>query len=83
MNEQEKAHGIGRLIKKNGDLYIGNFSNGVISGEGHYIMTNGSSIDGTFANNLPNGQCKYKSTGYELNANFKNGFADGEGIEKA
>ena len=44
--------GFGKLYKKDGSVYIGEFSNGKANGDGVLIYPNGSYARGTYNNNM-------------------------------
>lgn len=49
-------HHLGRFMFSNGDIYVGDVTAGVMSGEGLYINSQaGSRYEGTFRTNLPHG----------------------------
>lgn len=39
------------MYYKNGDVFIGQFQNGLANGPGHYVFLNGSYYHGTMYNN--------------------------------
>ena len=47
-----KPGGFGKLYKKDGSVYIGEFSNGKANGKGVLIYPNGSYAHGTFDSNV-------------------------------
>ena len=41
-----KPHGLGKMYKSTGDLFLGNFNKGKAEGKGAYIMKDGSYYKG-------------------------------------
>ena len=48
----------------NGDRYIGDVADGVLSGKGTYIWSGGDRYTGSFANDQPDGLGTYNSVSY-------------------
>ena len=47
-----RPHGVGRMFKENGELYLGHFNNGKSQGQGVYLFKDGSYYKGNFDNNV-------------------------------
>jgi len=76
--KQTKKHGFGIINYNNGDVYIGQFSDGKREGYGKYIVSNGDIYQGEFKNDTSNGFLEYKGKnltkqGYAKNFVFQNG----------
>jgi len=54
-------HGQGKLVWKNGDVYVGEFVNGLRSGQGKYVDYSRSAYVGNWLNSLKHGSSKLKS----------------------
>lgn len=69
-------HGLGKMYKEDGALFVGRFSHGKAEGEGLYILKDGSYYEGLFKDNVaqcPKGTfcCKdYTYTGAFKNNKF-------------
>lgn len=56
-----KLTGKGKVVFENGDVYQGQFKNGLFHGKGTFRAKLGWSYTGTFSNGRPNGQGKLKT----------------------
>ena len=72
-------HGIGMLIKENGECYYGEFRNGIKFGYG-YLYTNSYKYKGFFHNNLFEGYGEYTTKKYFYCGNFHEGLFNGFGF---
>ena len=72
-------HGIGMLIKENGECYYGEFRNGIKHGYG-YLITNLFNYRGFFHNNKFEGYGEYTTKKYFYCGNFHQGIFNGFGF---
>lgn len=77
--KQLKAHGVGKYIFCDGDIYKGNFYNGKKSGKGVIMKEEGAWIyEGDFENDVPNGKGVIETEDYILKGFFFDGELEGE-----
>jgi len=80
LNEKNERHGRGIYSTKNGDLYIGDYKNGLRHGKGLYTMKDGTRYEGMFQNGRPNGEGTYVFENGDIYAGqFKDDEFHGEG----
>ena len=73
-----KMHGWGKYTyASNGQIYIGDFVNGVKRGNGKIIYPNGKIYEGKFVNGVPQGQGIITENGQSTHVVFRNGKAYG------
>jgi hypothetical protein len=71
------------LYNNLGDIYIGEFKNGLKHGKGVETYANGDFYEGDFINGLCEGSGTYLwKDGSEYNGDFKQGYRNGYGIWK-
>ena len=76
--------GDGKLIKANGDKYIGEFFNDKINGKGEYIYSNGDKYIGEFKDNVFHGHgCYINANGDTYEGEYRYGLKKGYGILKS
>ena len=76
--------GDGKLIKANGDKYIGEFLNDKINGRGEYIYSNGDKYIGEFKDNVFHGHgCYINASGDTYEGEYRYGLKKGYGILKS
>ena len=51
-NALKIPHGLGKMYKEDGALFVGRFSHGKAEGEGLYILKDGSYYEGLFKDNV-------------------------------
>ena len=75
-----KSDGQGSIQYRNGDSYVGGFSEGVLHGNGVYLWVNGDKYEGQFIDGRKHGigNIKY-SAGEEYTGEFKNDKPHGSG----
>ncbi|KAI4481388.1 hypothetical protein M0804_009508 [Polistes exclamans] len=55
-NEQGDRHGFGKTLLPNGDMYVGQYCEGLRNGKGIYVFKNGARYDGEWRQGLKYGQ---------------------------
>jgi len=81
LNEKKQPSGQGIARFSNGDIYIGDFSNGELEGKGKYEYSNKDIYIGDFSNDKLEGKGKYEYSNKDIYfGEFKNDFQDGYGI---
>lgn len=81
LNSSLRMDGQGTLTYSTGDVYIGEFSMGVISGTGVFTYANGDVYEGSFANGMKNGEGTYTwFDGSKYEGSFKDDKKDGYGV---
>ncbi|XP_015175249.1 PREDICTED: radial spoke head 1 homolog [Polistes dominula] len=55
-NEQGSRHGFGKTLLPNGDMYVGQYCEGLRNGKGIYVFKNGARYDGEWRQGLKYGQ---------------------------
>ena len=80
----DRKHGIGKLqYKSKEDLYIGEFTNNSITGNGKYIWQNKDVYEGSFLNGKMHGKGKYVwADGDEYEGDYVDGLKEGIGVFK-
>merc|ERR1712137_1380929 len=80
-NSDGEPHGIGKMIFTNGDVYEGNFVNGLRHGYGVYVDYKGNRYEGDFSNGKRTGYGKliFASPKHIYEGNFKKGVPQGFG----
>ena len=79
--ETNSPDGQGKMMYDNGDVYDGEWVNGVRQGIGRMTYANGDIYDGAWLNDMWNGYGEYTwADGRKYYGNYKNDMRDGEGI---
>ncbi|HFI0796031.1 TPA: hypothetical protein ACGO6M_001662 [Streptococcus suis] len=74
-----KMNGQGKLTFENGDVYEGQFKNGIFNGKGTYTSTSGWTYAGEFKNGYADGQGKLTTEGKAVyEGRFKQGIYQNE-----
>ncbi len=81
ISKQLKPDGQGVLTTADNDNYLGEFSNGEITGKGTFVWSNGNSYEGDFIDGQMegNGIYTWKEEGSEYHGQFINGQFQGKG----
>lgn len=81
--ENDKQNGHGKLTKKNGDIYEGNFKNGTFDGEVIVHFADGSKFKGIYVDGKRNGKAvEVDRDGRRFEGSYKDDLRDGKFIEK-
>ena len=79
----DKQNGHGKLTKKSGDIFEGNFINGAVDGEVIIHFHDGSKFKGTYKNGQRNGAAiEVDKEGKRFEGTYKNDVRDGKFVEK-
>ena len=79
----DRQHGRGKLVKKNGDVYEGNFKNGLPDGEMIIHYADGAKFKGIYKAGKRNGKAIEESKdGVRFEGAYTNDERDGDFVEK-
>ena len=82
LNNAGLPHGIGKMYKYDGSIFLGRFVQGRAEGKGLYILDDGAYFEGSLANNQADCQLgKYYNKQLTYEGGFKNNLFNGEGKE--
>lgn len=82
VNNENKKHGFGTSIYKNGSKYTGFWEKNIFEGWGEMIDSEANIYQGLFSNGFLNGKGeKFSSNGNHYEGEFLDGLRNGEGIE--
>ena len=68
-----KMNGVGRYTYANGQIYEGNYVNGVKEGKGKLTYPNGLVYDGDFVGGRPRGSAHITSGGKDFDVQYSDG----------
>lgn len=81
--ENDRQNGHGKLTKHNGDVYEGEFKDGVLEGEVIIHFSDGSRFKGVYRNGKRNGAAlEVDKDGKRFEGTYKDDYRDGKYIEK-
>ena len=83
MWKSDLLNGHGKLTKKNGDIFEGDFINGKIDGQVIIHYANGTRFKGTYKNGMRNGKAiEETKEGIRFEGTYVNDRRDGKFVEK-
>lgn len=81
--EERLQHGRGKLVKKSGDVFEGDFRNGKVNGNVIIHFADGSKFKGIYKNGKRNGAAIEESKdGKRFEGSYVDGLRDGSFVEK-